>query len=79
MAESNKATKQITYMGISYTVGADDTLEDLLKKPGFEAAHAENMKIQARRLITPSPEDRLKKKEEDEKSGFLTALLAGIE
>ena len=78
MAESNKATKQITYMGISYTVGADDTLEDLLKKPGFEAAHAENMKIQARRLITPSPEDRLKKKEEDEKSGFLTALLAGM-
>ena len=78
MAESNKATKQITYMGISYTVGADDTLEDLLKKPGFEAAHAENMKIQARKLIAPSPEDRLKKKEEDEKSGFLTALLAGM-
>jgi|MDTB01.2.fsa_nt_gb hypothetical protein len=71
-------SKQIEYETISYTVDDNDTVEDLLKKPGFFEAHAKNLSIKADQLIQPSFEEKKRKEEETEKSGFLTALLAGM-
>ena len=71
-------TTQVTYQGIEYTVNDGETLDDLLRKEGFEEAHQNNMLQMTSELVAPTLEEQEMLKREEEKSGVGTALLQGL-
>jgi len=68
----------VTYEGIDYTVNDGETIDDLLKKPGFAEAHESNMVKLTSKLVAPTPRERQLIEREQEKSGIVTALLQGL-
>ena len=71
-------TTQVTYQGIEYTVNDGETLDDLLRKEGFEEAHQNNVLQMTSELVAPTLEEQEMLKREEEKSGVGTALLQGL-
>ena len=71
-------TTQVTYQGIEYTVNDGETVDDLLRKEGFEEAHQNNVLQMTSELVAPTLEEQEMLKREEEKSGVGTALLQGL-
>jgi hypothetical protein len=71
-------TTKVNYQGIDYTVADGETVDDLLKKPGFEEAHRANMLKVTKDLVAPTPEEQRMLEREQDKSGVATALLQGL-
>jgi hypothetical protein len=71
-------TTKVNYQGIDYTVADGETVDDLLKKPGFEEAHRANMLKVTKDLVAPTPEEQRMLEREQDKSGVANALLQGL-
>jgi len=71
-------TTQVTYQGIEYTVADGETVDDLLKKKGFQEVHEQNMLKMTSKLVAPTPREQQLMSREEEKSSVGTALLQGL-
>ena len=71
-------TEKVEYDGIVYTVGAGETVDDLLAKKGFLDAHKENMLIRTSQLVAPAPREQTLLNREENKSGIVMSLLQGM-
>ena len=58
-------TTQVTYQGIEYTVNDGETVDDLLRKEGFEEAHQNNVLQMTSELVAPTLEEQEMLKREE--------------